>query len=73
MTAETTAADHPHDAELISASAAVIAGLIRAIEHKDMPELAVQIGRLLNAVTKYTNAVRPKDAALQRAVGHTWR
>ena len=61
----------PREAELIAVTASVVARLIVAHGRLDHVEIAVQVGRLLGAVAKYSNntpAEHPHNEALRRAV-----
>jgi len=58
----------PRDSELVAVAASVVARLIVAHERVDHLEIVAQVTRLLDAVASHTNAARPKDQALRRAV-----
>lgn len=60
----------PREAELVAVAARVLAGLIVAVRHGDHPAAAVEIGKLLNAVSRYNAAMTERlgDEALRRAV-----
>jgi hypothetical protein len=60
----------PRDAEMAATAAAVIAGLVLAIEANDNREIGAQMTKLLHAVIAYhaTLGERPQDEALRQAV-----